>query len=163
MRSTWWKSGQFNVLCDVCGFKFKSIDLRQRWDGLMVCQNDWETRHPQELIRPIQDQNKLPWTRPEPPNQYVSVTYSVVPQALVTIPNIVISTSDVGTVYLSTLQGTVPVGQVIVPVYIETGVSLGGLVTGTTWAVGTVFNVYNNSGGVITLVDSTSGSYTINQ
>ena len=73
MRNTWWKSGQYNALCDVCGFKFKSVDLKQRWDGLMVCETDWETRHPQELIRPIQDQNKLPWTRPEPLDLTINV------------------------------------------------------------------------------------------
>ena len=73
MRNTWWKSGQWNALCDVCGMKFKSTELRARWDGLMVCEQDWETRHPQELIRPIQDQNKLPWTRPEPQDTFIFV------------------------------------------------------------------------------------------
>lgn len=38
----------------------------------MVCQQDWEMRHPQELIRPIPDQIKLPWTRPEGNDQYIS-------------------------------------------------------------------------------------------
>lgn len=65
MRTTWWQSGQYNTICDVCGFKMKSTDLRRRWDGLMVCQDDYETQHPQERIRPIPDQVKLPWTRPE--------------------------------------------------------------------------------------------------
>ena len=31
----------------------------------MVCKDDWEARHPEEFIRPIPDQQKLPWTRPE--------------------------------------------------------------------------------------------------
>lgn len=66
MRNTWWKSGQWNVLCDVCGFKFKNVDLKKRWDGLMVCEKDYEARHPQESIRPVPDQQKLPWTRPDP-------------------------------------------------------------------------------------------------
>lgn len=66
MRSTWFDSGDWNAICDVCSFKFKASQLTQRWDGLMVCSKDWETRHPQELIRPIPDQQKLPWTRPEP-------------------------------------------------------------------------------------------------
>src|SRR5882672_12586146 len=65
MKFTWWRSGSWNTICDVCGFKFKAEHLKQRWDGLMVCPEDWELRHPQELIRPIADQNKLPWTRPE--------------------------------------------------------------------------------------------------
>ena len=65
MKKTWWKSGEWNAICDSCGKKFKSSELKLRWDGLMVCSEDWETRHPQELIRPIPDQKPLPWTRPE--------------------------------------------------------------------------------------------------
>lgn len=75
MKNTWWKSGLYNAICDVCGFKYKSSDLRQRWDGLMVCHKDWETRHPQDLIRPLPEQKKLAWTRPEATDTYISVTY----------------------------------------------------------------------------------------
>ena len=71
MKFTWWKSGEWNALCDVCGFKFKASTLKQRWDGLMCCASDWEPRHPQEMIRPIPDQNKLPWTRPDPQDMFV--------------------------------------------------------------------------------------------
>jgi hypothetical protein len=77
MRFTWWKSGSWNTICDVCGSKFKAEDLKQRWDGLMVCKDDWEIRHPQELIRPIQDQAKLPWTRPEATDTFVGPTYTL--------------------------------------------------------------------------------------
>lgn len=74
MRTTWWESGKYNAICDVCGFKFKNTELRQRWDGFMVCKTDWEIRHPQELIRPVPDQRPLPWTRHEPADQFVQVT-----------------------------------------------------------------------------------------
>lgn len=77
MKNTWWKSGEWNALCDVCGHKYKASELRQRWDGLMVCRDDWETRHPQELIRPIPDQNKLPWTRPEATDSFIGGTCTV--------------------------------------------------------------------------------------
>lgn len=40
-----------NTICDVCGFQFKTNELRKRWDGFLVCDDDFETRHPQELIR----------------------------------------------------------------------------------------------------------------
>ena len=65
MRTTWWKSGDWNGICDVCGFKFKASELKLRWDGLRVCSGDWERRHPQDLIRPIPDQMPIPWTRPD--------------------------------------------------------------------------------------------------
>lgn len=81
MRTTNWKSGSWNFICDVCGFKRKSDDGAERWDGLWVCRPSvnpgcWETRHPQELIRPIADNAKLPWTRPEPADQFISVTFT---------------------------------------------------------------------------------------
>lgn len=73
MKNTWWKNGEWNAICDVCGFRFKSSDLSFRWDGLMVCREDWETRHPQEMIRPVPDQNQLPWTRPQGTDQFIDV------------------------------------------------------------------------------------------
>ncbi len=74
MKQTWWKSGSYNALCDICGFKFKNTELSKRWDGLMVCRRDNELRHPQELIRPVPDQTKLPWTRPDPAKVSADIT-----------------------------------------------------------------------------------------
>ena len=162
MRNTWWKSGQFNALCDVCGKKFKSVELKQRWDGLMVCQVDWETRHPQELIRPVQDQNKLPWTRPEPPDQFISVTYSFVPEPRVEIPTIVLDTSSTTITNLQDVQGTLPVGPHIVNVIVPAGVSLVGITTGSGWAAGTIFNITNNSIYPFHVFDPTN-TYIINE
>lgn len=61
---TWWTPGDWNAICDQCGRRFKSSQLRKRWDGYMVCADDWETRHPQEFVRPVKDNHPLPWTRP---------------------------------------------------------------------------------------------------
>src|SRR3990167_10513331 len=73
MSINYYKPGDWNAICDVCGFKFKASQLRKRWDGLMVCDIDWESRHPQELIRPIPDDPKLPWTRPEPTDRFTTI------------------------------------------------------------------------------------------
>jgi hypothetical protein len=56
--------GDWNAICDQCGRKFKASQLRKRWDGYMVCKEDWETRHPQDFVRPRPDSGKVPWTRP---------------------------------------------------------------------------------------------------
>lgn len=79
MKRNWFKSGEYNAICDVCGFKRKDNQLIPRWDGLMVCspivkQGCWEPRHPQDFIRPIPDQKALPWTRPENIDLFVSET-----------------------------------------------------------------------------------------
>lgn len=64
--------GQWNAVCDRCGFEFKARQLSKEWTGLMVCRgagtNDcWEPRHPQESVRGRVDKQAPPWTRPEPP------------------------------------------------------------------------------------------------
>jgi len=65
-RKNNYKKGDWNVICDVCGFKKRASEVRLRWDGLYVCQEDWETRHPQEFLRTPKDDTSVPFTRPEP-------------------------------------------------------------------------------------------------
>jgi hypothetical protein len=69
--STYYKHGSWNAICDICGFKFKAEDLRERWDGLRVCKQDFEFRHPQEKRRPTIDVQSVPWTRPETPDVFL--------------------------------------------------------------------------------------------
>ena len=57
--------GEWNTICDACGFKFKSSDLRRRWDGFMVCKDDWEPRHPMDYFEGTPDKQSVPWSRPE--------------------------------------------------------------------------------------------------
>lgn len=57
--------GQWNAICDVCGFKYKSGDLKKRWDGLMCCKEDWEIRQPLDFVRGVPDNQSVPWTRPD--------------------------------------------------------------------------------------------------
>jgi len=60
--------GQWNVICDVCGHKFKSDDIKERWDGMRVCREDWETRHPMDFQRGFADDQSVPYTRPDQTN-----------------------------------------------------------------------------------------------
>lgn len=61
MRTT--GSYGYNALCDVCGFKYKAAQLKKRWDGLMVCNKDFELRHPMDFYTTRNDAHLLPWTR----------------------------------------------------------------------------------------------------
>jgi hypothetical protein len=65
------KLGEWNAICKVCGFKFKSSEMRKRWDGLMVCKEDYETRNPQDFIRAPKEDTSVPWTRPEKPDTFI--------------------------------------------------------------------------------------------
>lgn len=70
---TYYKLGSANAICDVCGFKFKLDELRQRWDGLLVCPHDFEYRHPQDFIRTRKETFNLPTIRPRPPDVFIEV------------------------------------------------------------------------------------------
>ena len=65
-RSDYFKKGDYNALCDQCSFKYKASELRRQWDNLMVCQQCYEKRNPQDFVRGVKDSTRLPWTRPEP-------------------------------------------------------------------------------------------------
>lgn len=54
-----------NAICDVCGFKKKHYELKPRWDGLMVCKEDWEPRHIRDLYRVPRSERAPDWVRPE--------------------------------------------------------------------------------------------------
>jgi len=60
-----YKQGDWNAICDVCGFKYKASQLRRRWDGFMVCKDDYETRHEQDFLEAKTDDQSVPWNRPE--------------------------------------------------------------------------------------------------
>jgi hypothetical protein len=69
--------GDWNALCDSCGRKFKASSLQKRWDGLIVCREDWEQRHPQDLLRVQREQISVPWSRPYPATDtFIPVYYT---------------------------------------------------------------------------------------
>jgi len=57
--------GDYDAICDSCGFKYKASELKLRWDGLMVCNKDWEPRQPQDFVRAKIDIQAVVWSRPE--------------------------------------------------------------------------------------------------
>ena len=72
MPKTTLKLGDWNAICDGCGFKFKASQLRRRWDNMMVCEDDWEQRHPQDFLKGQKDKQAVPWTRPEGEDTFVA-------------------------------------------------------------------------------------------
>lgn len=77
MSKNVYKSGQYNVICDVCGKKVKIGDCRQRWDGFLVHYGCYETRHPQDFVKARQDKISVPITRPVLPNVFTNTSYLV--------------------------------------------------------------------------------------
>ena len=66
-----YSSGQFNFFCDLCGRKAKSSTAMKTWDNHYVCRHHKEARNPQDFLKGIKDNQSLPWTRPETPDQFV--------------------------------------------------------------------------------------------
>ncbi len=73
---TYYKPGTWNVICDVCGFQFKSDQIKKRWDGLMVCSDDFEHDHPQKYLRVYTEKSlNVPFIRSDPSDNFVFFCY----------------------------------------------------------------------------------------
>ena len=68
-------SGEWNLICDVCGKKIKAGEAKHRWDGFVVCPSDFEYRHEQDFVRARQDKISVPFTRPRPADVFTNITY----------------------------------------------------------------------------------------
>jgi len=56
-------SFDYNAICDSCGLQYKASQLKKRWDGLMVCKDDWEQRHISDFYYTRNDTHILPYIR----------------------------------------------------------------------------------------------------
>ena len=70
------KSGDNWVTCDICGMDIYASDSKKRWDGFIVCPEDWEVRHPQDFVRSKKDKIAADIVRPVPTDKEITVTYS---------------------------------------------------------------------------------------
>jgi hypothetical protein len=64
MSKNYFISGEWNVTCDVCSRKIKAGLAKQRWDGFIVCPDDYEQRHAQDFVKARQDKISVPFQRP---------------------------------------------------------------------------------------------------
>jgi hypothetical protein len=73
-----WKyiSGDYNIICDVCGVKIKASKSKKRWDGAIVCPYDYEERHIQDFIRVRPDKITVPFIR-NPEDTFITGTCSI--------------------------------------------------------------------------------------
>lgn len=54
-----YRPGDYYLLCEVCGFKKRRSECLKRWDGAMVCREDYEERHPLDLIQTRADRQNV--------------------------------------------------------------------------------------------------------
>lgn len=65
MNDPGYRPGDFYRICDRCGFKMRASETFKTWEGLYVCAEDYETRHPQDYVRGRRDRQNVPEPRPE--------------------------------------------------------------------------------------------------
>lgn len=75
MKKNYFKSGSWNVTCDICSKKIKAEDSRLNWQGFVVCEDDWEPRHPQDFVQAKTDKITVPFTRPPSQDVFTEVLY----------------------------------------------------------------------------------------
>ena len=64
--------GNHWVVCDRCGVSYRNKVMKKTWDGLVVCPQDWERRHTQDLVRGVKDDTTAKgFVRPEGDINYV--------------------------------------------------------------------------------------------
>lgn len=66
-HADYYKHGDYNVICDRCGFKYKASETKLEWTGFLVCRTCYEERHPQDFVRGVKDVQQVPIARPERP------------------------------------------------------------------------------------------------
>jgi len=71
MRS-YYLPGAHSVICDVSGFKRKSTQVMKRWDGKIVRIEDFDERHPQDMIQPRVDRQHVEDPRPRATDYFLS-------------------------------------------------------------------------------------------
>jgi hypothetical protein len=69
------KAGSFYRVDDRTGLVQRAEATRKEWNGLIVDQNLWEARQPQDLVRGVPDRQSVEDARPLAPAQFVGPIY----------------------------------------------------------------------------------------
>jgi len=68
-------------ICEASGFKFPLSQLVRQWDGAMVHPRFLDRRNPQDFVRGVPDDQRVPNPRPEAADTFLS-TNEVTPEDL---------------------------------------------------------------------------------
>lgn len=74
--NNYFADGQWDFICDLCGKKNKSGNAMKTWDNYYVCRHHKEVRNPQDFVRGVREEMRLPWSRPESPPNYIPSFYT---------------------------------------------------------------------------------------
>lgn len=60
------------AICGFSGFKVNHDELVRNWDGEMVHRRFVDKRNPQDFVRGVRDDQRIPDPRPEAPDVFLS-------------------------------------------------------------------------------------------
>jgi hypothetical protein len=63
------------LVCEMCGAAKTPDQLIERWDGLFVCKDDYEPRHPSTFLRLRSEAPPPSLTSPPPEDVFITVPY----------------------------------------------------------------------------------------
>jgi len=64
-KANFYRHGDYNVICDTCGFKQKASRCKLQWNNFLVCKQCFEERNVQEFVRGRFDKQAVPLARPD--------------------------------------------------------------------------------------------------
>jgi len=72
-KSPGYQPGNHWGICDICGFAYRNSQLKKTWDNKVVCDADFEVRHPQDFVRSKEDdQSPKGLVRTEPADVFIT-------------------------------------------------------------------------------------------
>lgn len=77
MYTPYYKSGDANAICDICGFKYKLSELKRNWKNQLVCPQDWESRNELDFLKIPAEKNNLENPRVEQADIEVITNYII--------------------------------------------------------------------------------------
>lgn len=67
-----YRPGDFWRICDRCGFRKRASETTKDWDGLYVCREDFDGKHPQDSVRARADRQRVKDPRGEAPDTFLT-------------------------------------------------------------------------------------------
>ena len=66
-----YRDGDHAVICDRTGFRVYASQAKREWNGLLVREQSWEPRHPQDTIRGVPERSRVTDPRPRQANRFL--------------------------------------------------------------------------------------------
>ncbi len=72
MSANYFQMGDWNVRCDMTGFKVKYSHCRMMWNNLLVRGQSYEARNQQDFVKAVEDVQAVPVARPRNTVSYLT-------------------------------------------------------------------------------------------